>query len=120
VQVEEFFAEEQMELRRRLESMQLAEKKKQDQILQRQQQHAENLRRKRAEIEQRIEQNMEMAKMIEEKKKADFIERQQVSSALSPTTSPMLRLDAAHLMTFRSTSRWCGRRPWRSRRRTGG
>ena len=58
--------------------MQLAEKKKQDQIMQRQQQHAENLRKKRAMIEERIEQNMEMAKAIEEKKKNDFLERQQV------------------------------------------
>ena len=77
-QVEEFFNEEQAELRRRLETMQLAEKKKQDQIMQRQQQHAENLRKKRAMIEERIEQNMEMAKAIEEKKKNDFLERQQV------------------------------------------
>lgn len=113
-----------MELRKRLESMQLAEKKKQDQILQRQQQHAENLRRKRAEIEQRIEQNMEMAKMIEEKKKADFIERQQVSHSTSPLPPSCQRqrhrVCVHRICSHRSTSRWCGRRPWRSRRRTGG
>jgi hypothetical protein len=75
-QVEQFFAEEQMELRKRLENMQFAEKKKQDAIVAKQQTHAENLSKRRAAIEKRIEQNMEMAKLIEEKKKNDFLEKQ--------------------------------------------
>lgn len=69
-QLEQYFAEEQMQLRQRLEAMQYAEKKKQDSIIKKQQEHAENLRRRREAIEKRIEQNMEMAKMIEEDRKS--------------------------------------------------
>lgn len=75
-QVEKFFADEQAELRKRLDSIHLADEKKQAAIVERQQRLAEELRKKRDAIEQRIEKNMEMAKMIEQKKKDDFLERQ--------------------------------------------
>lgn len=65
-----------MVLRQRLDNMQNAEKKKQDAILEKQRIHAENMRKKRAAIEERIEKNVTMASMIEEKKKNDFLERQ--------------------------------------------
>lgn len=74
--VEQFFAEEQMRLRQRLESMQYAERKKQEAIMRKQEELAEAQRIKREQIEQRIEQNMNIAKMIEEKKKEDFLAKQ--------------------------------------------
>lgn len=76
-QVEQFFAEEQMRLRQRLESMQYAERKKQEAIMKKQAEHAEMMRRKRQMIEERISMNMEMAKAIEEKKKQDFLSKQE-------------------------------------------
>jgi hypothetical protein len=75
--VEQFFSEEQMRLRQRLESMQYAEHKKQEAILRKQAELAEQQRIKREQIEQRIEQNMNIAKLIEDKKKEDFLAKQE-------------------------------------------
>ena len=73
---QKFFADHQMELRRRLESMQGAEKKKQDAILQRQQELMEELLKKRAMVEERLQRNMMISKKVEEKRKNDFLENQ--------------------------------------------
>lgn len=76
METQKFFEEEQMKLRQRLESMNYAEKKKQDAILERQREHAETLRKKREMVEARIEKNMEFAKQIDEKRKNDFLDKQ--------------------------------------------
>lgn len=76
-QTERFFQEEQMKLRKRLEDMQSAEKKKQDAILKKAEELAEQQRVKRAIVEKRLVENMQMAKMVEEKRKTDFLEKQE-------------------------------------------
>lgn len=77
LEVQRYFEEEQMKLRERLESMHVAEKKKQDAIIERQKVHAEKLRIKRAMIDERIEKNMELSHQIEQKKKNDFMKKQE-------------------------------------------
>lgn len=81
-QVQSFFEEEQMRIRKRLESMQDADKKKQAAILKKQQALAEELRLKREAVEKRIERNMRMAEEVEEKRKSDFFEKQAAFEAV--------------------------------------
>lgn len=75
-QVEKFFQDEQIELRKRLDNMHVAEEKKCAAILERQARLAEELRVKRAAIEKRIAANMEMAKLVEQKRKDNFLAKQ--------------------------------------------
>jgi len=75
LQVQRFFDEEQQRIRKRLESMQDAEKKKQAAIMAKQAQLAEELRVKREMVEERIERNMQMSIEAEEKRKDDFMRR---------------------------------------------
>lgn len=76
-QVQRFFEEEQMRIRKRLETMQDAEKKKQQAILAKQAQLAEELRLKRLAVEERIERNMRMAEQVEEERKNEFFRKQE-------------------------------------------
>jgi hypothetical protein len=75
-QVQKFFADHQMELRRKLESMQGAEKKKQQALMERNRLLQEENALKRSRAEERLRKNFEMAKMVEEKRKNDFLEAQ--------------------------------------------
>jgi hypothetical protein len=75
--VQKFFADQQMELRHKLESMQDADKKKQDAILERQRRQTEENNRKRTAAEERLKRNFEMAKLAEEKRKQDFLSAQE-------------------------------------------
>lgn len=75
-QVAKFFADHQMELRKRLESMQGADKKKQDAMLEKQAKTLEENLQKRASAEERLRKNFEMAKLVEEKRKNDFLQSQ--------------------------------------------
>jgi len=74
-QVQKFFADEQLALRARLETLHLAEEKKQAAMLAKQAELQEQARIKREMVEKRIEQNMHLAKMMEEKRKNDFLEK---------------------------------------------
>jgi hypothetical protein len=76
-QTEAYFQEEEARLRKRLEDMQGAEKKKQDAILAKAAEHAAALKKRRAVIEQRIQRNFQMAKLVEEKRKNDFLSKQE-------------------------------------------
>lgn len=76
LQVDKFFADEQMELRKRLENMHVAEEKKVAAILERQAKLADELTLKRAAIDKRIAANMEMAKLVEQKRKDSFLAKQ--------------------------------------------
>jgi hypothetical protein len=76
--VQKFFAGHQMELRRKLEEMQGAEKKKQEALAIRQRQQMEENAVKRAAAEERLRKNFEMAKIVEEKRKNDFLEAQRL------------------------------------------
>lgn len=82
MQVQKFFADQQVELRARLAEMHHAEKKKQDMIAKKQRDHKKQLAKKREIVSQRIERNMEMAQAVEEKRKNDFLEAQAKSEAL--------------------------------------
>lgn len=73
--VQKYFADEQMALRRKLETLHLAEEKKQAAMLKRQAEQSEILTKRRAMIEKRINENMKLAKMVEEKRKNDFLEK---------------------------------------------
>ena len=59
-----------------MESMQGADKKKQDALLERQQKTLEENRIKRAAAEERLRKNFEMSQMVEEKRKNDFLDSQ--------------------------------------------
>mmetsp|Transcript_10784 Transcript_10784/g.10410 ORF Transcript_10784/g.10410 Transcript_10784/m.10410 type:complete len:642 (+) Transcript_10784:246-2171(+) len=76
-QVQKYFADEQLRLRERMETMNFAEKKKNDQIIKKQKEHAHTMRAKREKIEKRIELNMSMAEEIEEKRKNEFLDKQE-------------------------------------------
>lgn len=82
MQVQRFFAEEQVKLRARMETMQEAEQRKQAAILATQQQKRVEMREKRAIVELRIEKNIEMAEAVERKRTDDFIEKQMTSEDL--------------------------------------
>lgn len=73
---QKFFEDENMKLRERLESMQGAEKKKQDAILEKQKYHADALLKKREIVEARLRQNMSYARKNEETRKEAFLEKQ--------------------------------------------
>jgi len=75
-QVQRYFAEEQMKLRQRLESMNGAEEKKQAAIRAKADATAAELLLKRAQADERIQRNMDMAKAVEEKRKTDFLSKQ--------------------------------------------
>ena len=82
MQVQRFFSDQQMELRRRLEEMQYAERKKQQMIMKTQREKKKQMAIKREIVEQRIERNMELAAAVEEKRKNDFLDAQAKSEAL--------------------------------------
>jgi hypothetical protein len=67
-----------MELRRKMEEMNGAEKKKQDALAIRNKRLQEENAAKRAAAEERLRKNFEMAKMVEEKRKNDFLETQRL------------------------------------------
>lgn len=67
-----------MELRRKMEEMSGAEKKKQDALAIRNKRLQEENAAKRAAAEERLRKNFEMAKMVEEKRKNDFLETQRL------------------------------------------
>jgi len=75
--VQRYFAEEQMQLRKRLENMQGAEKKKQDALMIKQEAAAKEVALRRAQAEERITRNMEMAKAVVQKRTTDFLNKQE-------------------------------------------
>jgi hypothetical protein len=82
MQVQQFFADQQTELRARLAELHHADKKKQDMILARQTEHKKKLQKKKEIVSQRIERNMQLASDVEEKRKNDFLAAQAKSEAL--------------------------------------
>ncbi len=74
--VQQFFSDEQQRLRAGLETLHLAEEKKQAAMAKKQQELAQQLLEKRAMVEKRIEENMKIASMIETKRKTDFEKKQ--------------------------------------------
>jgi len=76
-QVQKFFADHQMELRRRMEAMQGADKKKQDAILERQRLKAIENKEKRDAADARLSRNFAMMVAVEQKRKDDFLKHQE-------------------------------------------
>ena len=74
--VAKFFADEQARMRANLETLHLAEEKKQKAMLEKQARAKEEASKKRAAIEKRIEMNVKVAKMVEQKRKDDFESKQ--------------------------------------------
>jgi len=74
-QVAKFFADHQMELRKRMEAMQGADLKKKRAMEERKRLKAIENKEKRDAADARLAKNFEMARMIEEKKKSDFLEK---------------------------------------------
>ena len=80
--VAKFFADENARMRANLETLHLAEEKKQKAMLEKQKKHKEEQAKRKAAIEKRIETNMKIAKMVEQKRKDDFEKKQQTFEAL--------------------------------------
>ena len=76
--VTKFFADEQARMRANLDTLHLAEEKKQKAMLDKQATLKAEVMKRRAAIEKRIETNMKVAKMVEQKRKDDFEEKQQL------------------------------------------
>lgn len=76
--VTKFFADEQARMRANLDTLHLAEEKKQKAMLDKQATLKAEVLKRRAAIEKRIETNMKVAKMVEQKRKDDFEEKQQL------------------------------------------
>ena len=53
------------------------ERKKQEALMVKQKEHADQVRERRSRTEKRIEQNMSMADRMEEKRKTDFLDKQE-------------------------------------------
>ena len=76
--VAKFFADEQARMRANLETLHLAEEKKQKAMNEKNAQLKEELRKRRAAIEKRIATNVKVAKMVEQKRKDDFEYKQAI------------------------------------------
>jgi len=74
--VQKFFADEQMKLRANLETLHLAEEKKQAAMLKKQAELAAQLTEKRSIVQKRIDENMKIAAAVEAQRKADFDRKQ--------------------------------------------
>lgn len=74
--VAKFFADEQARMRANLETLHLAEEKKQKAMNEKNATLKADLTKRRAAIEKRIETNMKVAKMVEQKRKNDFESKQ--------------------------------------------
>jgi hypothetical protein len=75
--VAKFFADEQARMRANLETLHLAEEKKQAAQNEKQAALKAELSKRRAAIEKRIETNMKVARMVEQKRKDDFETKQE-------------------------------------------
>lgn len=76
--VAKFFADENARMRANLETLHIAEEKKQAAMLEKQEKHKKEMMKRKAAIEKRIETNVKIAKMVEQKRKDDFEHKQRV------------------------------------------
>ena len=82
LQTQRILAEQQAQIKKRMEEMELAERQRQEAIALKREEDRERMMEQRAQVEQRIARNMKQAQKVEEMRKNTFFEKQAHHEAL--------------------------------------